>query len=87
MIVVNHFTTHENGDETWTVIDLDTTTETSNFQVFNPLTGRYTACSDLLTAKNTVADINEAQELIKRQLADAEQQMLKDNERTIPRPV
>jgi hypothetical protein len=48
---------NDNGDETWTVLDLDTHTEDGFFAVFNPLTGLYTKTTGLDNAKaisNTV---------------------------------
>jgi hypothetical protein len=55
--VVNHVVINENGDHVWAVIDLETTTETNNFQVFNPATGQYVFCNTIEEAKATFADI------------------------------
>lgn len=57
--VVNHVLVNENGDETWEVIDLFTTKETSNFRVFNPLTGKYAVCEDLQSAKDELANVRQ----------------------------
>jgi hypothetical protein len=57
--IVNHVAINENNDHVWSVVNLETTNETSNFQVFNPLTGMYTSCETLEIAKNTFADIKQ----------------------------
>jgi hypothetical protein len=51
-LTVNLISLNDNGDETWTVLNLDAHTEDGFFAVFNPLTGIYTKTTDLASAKS-----------------------------------
>ena len=49
LIVCNLEVFNANGDATWTIVDVDTVSisDNSNIQVFNPITGQYTAYATL----------------------------------------
>jgi hypothetical protein len=56
----NAIEVQDNGDETWSVVDLDTCSAEGLFAVFNPTTGTYAKVNGLDNAKTTLATIKES---------------------------
>jgi hypothetical protein len=56
----NSIEVQDNGDETWSVVDLDTCEKDGLFAVFNPTTGIYTKVNGLDAAKVTLSDIKQS---------------------------
>jgi hypothetical protein len=50
----------DNGDETWSVVDLDTYVQEGLFAIFNPTTGVYTKANGLDNAKTTLTSIKQS---------------------------
>jgi hypothetical protein len=56
----NAIEVQDNGDETWSVVDLNTYTEEGLFAIFNPTTGIYTKANGLDNAKTTLSTIKQS---------------------------
>jgi len=56
----NAIEVHDNGDETWSVVDLNNCVQEGLFAVFNPTTGIYTKVNGLDNAKTTLASIKQS---------------------------
>jgi hypothetical protein len=56
----NAIEVQDNGDETWSVVDLDTCVQEGLFAIFNPTTGIYTKVNGLDNAKTTLASIKQS---------------------------
>jgi hypothetical protein len=56
----NAIEVQDNGDETWSVVDLDTCVQEGLFAIFNPTTGIYTKVNGLDNAKTTLATIKQS---------------------------
>lgn len=56
----NAIEVQDNGDETWSVVDLDTCVQEGLFAIFNPTTGIYAKVNGLDNAKTTLASIKQS---------------------------
>jgi hypothetical protein len=60
LFYANAIEVQDNGDETWSVVDLDTCVQEGLFAIFNPTTGTYTKVNGLDNAKTTLASIKQS---------------------------